>query len=93
MSDCTIPLRTAEPGFDNSPWEHPTATIRLLLLRSPQNPSGIAIAQDDLGRILERVRERSPKTYLIIDEVYRAIIFRDGLSPKSLPSAESPRVL
>jgi aspartate/methionine/tyrosine aminotransferase len=50
---------------------------RLVSLASPQNPSGIAIAPEDLRKLLGMMEEICPDAYLLVDETYRAAAFGD----------------
>jgi aspartate/methionine/tyrosine aminotransferase len=50
---------------------------RLVSLASPQNPSGIAIAREDLRGLLDMMEEICPDAYLLIDETYRVAAFGD----------------
>ena len=45
-----------------------TARTRGVLLASPSNPTGTSIAPDEMGRIVQTVRERSGVT--VVDEIY-----------------------
>ena len=43
----------------------------LVCLATPQNPSGVAIDQDDIQKILNAMKQHSPKAFLLLDETYR----------------------
>jgi aspartate/methionine/tyrosine aminotransferase len=54
---------------------HATAATRAVLIASPSNPTGTAIAPDELGRIHDWCAARS--VALIVDEIYLALTY-DG---------------
>jgi hypothetical protein len=66
---------------------------RLVSLASPQNPSGIAIAQDDLRTILTMMEEICPDAYLLVDETYRNAAFGDQVEVAASALALSTRVI
>ena len=49
---------------------------RLLVLNSPSNPTGIAYTRDELGA-LGSVLERHPQVFVISDDIYEHIMFRE----------------
>ncbi len=48
-----------------------SSQTKLVLLTSPQNPSGIAISQEDANALLAAMREHAPDAVLVMDETYR----------------------
>ena len=63
-----------------------TPQTRLVSLASPQNPSGVTIARDDLRAILAMMQEICPEAYLLADETYRLAAFGDddAIGPSAL---------
>jgi len=65
---------------------------RAVLLNSPNNPSGLLIAEDELHRLVELCRRRG--VWIIADEVYARLTFeRSHVSPLSLPGGEDCTVV
>jgi aspartate aminotransferase len=50
-----------------------TAKTRMLIINSPQNPTGGMLTKDDIAAIAELVRERD--LYILSDEIYSKIIY------------------
>lgn len=71
-----------------------TPGTRLVSLASPQNPSGIRFAEDDVRALLAEVERRAPDAVVLVDETYRPTSFTDpsGAPPPSLAGL-SPRVV
>lgn len=69
-----------------------TPRTRMLVLNSPQNPTGSVLTQDDLEGIAELVAGRD--IVVLSDEIYRHIIY-DGSAPSiaSLPGMASKTVI
>lgn len=63
----------------------------LVSLASPQNPSGIRIAEEDLRALLREIDERAPRAVVLVDETYRHSTF-DGAVPPSVAGV-SPRIV
>jgi aspartate/methionine/tyrosine aminotransferase len=64
-----------------------TPDTRALFLNSPNNPTGWTIGHDQRRPILERCRALG--VWLVADDVYERLYFRDGASaPSFLPLAE-----
>lgn len=65
---------------------------RLLILNSPQNPTGGVLTQDDLNAIAELVQGR--RLVVLSDEVYRRIVY-DGTAPSiaSIPGLQEQTVI
>jgi aspartate/methionine/tyrosine aminotransferase len=63
---------------------------KLVILASPQNPSGVAIPPATIRTILGAMHEKCPHAYLLMDETFREAAYGDdpiapsaiGLSPK-----------
>jgi aspartate/methionine/tyrosine aminotransferase len=57
----------------------------LVSLASPQNPSGVAIPHKTLQQLLQALRARSPRAFLLVDDTYReAAIGADPVAPSAL---------
>lgn len=69
-----------------------TPATRLVSLASPQNPSGVAFAEPDLRRLLDRMAATAPRAVLLLDETYRQTAYGDAAPPPSLAHL-SPRVV
>jgi methionine aminotransferase len=71
-----VPLKTPEFSID---WDRLGAAIsartRLIILNSPNNPTGAVIAAEDLDRLAARLR--STNTLVLSDEVYEHMVFDD----------------
>jgi aspartate/methionine/tyrosine aminotransferase len=62
-----------------------TADTRLLVLNSPNNPTGWMLAAEDRAAILERCRLHG--TWLVCDDVYERLTFDRPTAPSFLPLA------
>lgn len=69
-----------------------TARTRVVLLASPHNPSGVAIPREQLAAVLERMAERAPDAWLLLDETFREAAYGDG-PPAPSGATLSDRVL
>lgn len=56
-----------------------TERTKLLILCSPNNPTGSVYTNEELAELIEVLKEH-PNIYVISDEVYDSIIFEDGLN-------------
>jgi aspartate/methionine/tyrosine aminotransferase len=65
---------------------------RLVMLASPQNPSGIALMPAEVGAALDAMSAACPGAVLLIDETYREARYGDDRAAPSF-AAVSPRVL
>jgi aspartate/methionine/tyrosine aminotransferase len=65
---------------------------RLVSLASPQNPSGVLFAADELKALLDLVGERAPQATVLIDETYRSSTYDDAPVPASA-AGWGPRVV
>jgi aspartate/methionine/tyrosine aminotransferase len=62
-----------------------SAKTKLVSLASPQNPSGVAVPYDTLREIAALMRQRCPRAFLIVDDVYREAAFGDDpVAPSAL---------
>ncbi len=71
--------RRFEDGYQVDPDEVRsllTPRTRLIVLTSPHNPSGVAVAQETLVRIGELAAEAG--AHVLLDEVYRDILFEEA---------------
>jgi len=68
-----------------------TAT-RLVLLASPQNPSGVTIPRDAIDEVLVAMSRACPDALLLVDETYREAVYGPASAQGSYASV-SPRVL
>lgn len=62
-----------------------TPQTRLLVLNSPNNPTGWMLSPDDRAAILERCRRNG--TWLLCDDVYERLTFDRPTAPSFLPLA------
>jgi aspartate/methionine/tyrosine aminotransferase len=69
-----------------------SARTRLVLVASPQNPSGVALARDEIDKLLAEMSRVSPEAWLVVDETYREAVYGDAPVPESFATA-SPRVI
>lgn len=60
----------------------------LVCLATPQNPSGVAIAHDDIIKILGAMQHHSPKAFLLLDETYRQASYDNNAQIGSLASLD-----
>ena len=65
---------------------------RLVMLASPQNPSGIALTPAEVGAALDAMSAACPGAVLLIDETYREARYGDDRAAPSFAGV-SPRVL
>lgn len=82
---------TEENGFKITPEvlsKHITSKTKLLILNSPNNPTGAVYSKEELERIAEIVTERG--IWVIADEIYEKIIY-DELRHGSIASL-NPRI-
>ncbi|HEY9721395.1 MAG TPA: pyridoxal phosphate-dependent aminotransferase, partial [Oscillatoriaceae cyanobacterium] len=90
-----LPLAAAALGADVTPWDgrldslEPLldARVRLVILNSPHNPTGVVTPHATLAAIAARLAEL-PRAHLLVDEVYR-----DIGGPSSVSAAGLPRTL
>lgn len=63
------------------------AGIKLLIINSPNNPTGTILAKKDIEKIIELCLQNH--VYILSDEVYDKIVFRDN---KHISFAEYPQI-
>jgi aspartate/methionine/tyrosine aminotransferase len=69
-----------------------SSRTRLVMVASPQNPSGVAFRQDEIEWMLAAMSRSCPEALLLIDETYREASY--GSAPPAASFAgTSPRVL
>ncbi len=62
-----------------------SAKTKLVILASPQNPSGVAVPHETLREIAALMQDRCPRAFLIVDDVYREAAFGDDpVAPSAL---------
>jgi aspartate/methionine/tyrosine aminotransferase len=74
-----IPL-TFDDGYQMSADDvrtYLTPDTKLVSLATPQNPSGVAVSRETLGRIAAAMAEICPDAYLMVDETYRTAAYGD----------------
>ena len=88
-----IPLRE-ENGFRMSPEdvaEHVTPKTRIIIMNSPQNPTGAVMTKDEINGLADIAEDK--KIYLFSDEIYSKLLydekhhspaFRDGCNERTL---------
>lgn len=69
-----------------------SARTRLVLLISPHNPSGVAMAREQVAAVLALMAERAPDAWLLMDETFREAAYGDG-PPAPSSATLSERVL
>jgi len=65
---------------------------RLVMLASPQNPSGVATDAGVVTQVLEAMAAKCPEARLLVDETFRETVYGADPVPQSL-AALDPRVL
>lgn len=66
-----------------------TPQTSLVCLASPQNPSGVAIAKEDVLRIIDAMNAHCPDAFLLLDETYRQASYGDDKPIDSLASLDA----
>jgi len=69
-----------------------SARTRLVMVASPQNPSGVAITGSEVEQMLAAMERRCPQALLLIDETFREATY-GGAPPAASFAGTSPRVL
>jgi aspartate aminotransferase len=89
-----IPLREESGfGFDMDEFERRVGPqTRLIIINSPQNPTGGVLARDQLGRIAEAARRyRIP---ILADEIYKAFLYEgEFLSITAFPGTKELTII
>lgn len=72
-----------------------TPKTKLIILNSPQNPTGGLLRRQDIEAIAEVIRESGSDTWILSDEVYDRLIFTDepAFSIKSIPDMYDRTIL
>jgi aspartate/methionine/tyrosine aminotransferase len=65
---------------------------QLVMVASPQNPSGVLITRDEIDQLLALMGRRCPGAFLLIDETFREASYA-GTPPGASYAGTSPRVL
>jgi aspartate/methionine/tyrosine aminotransferase len=69
-----------------------SSRTRLVMVASPQNPSGVAFREDEIEWMLAAMSRTCPEALLMIDETYREATY-GGAPPAASFAGTSPRVL
>jgi aspartate/methionine/tyrosine aminotransferase len=69
-----------------------SSRTRLVMVASPQNPSGVAFREDEIEWMLAAMSRSCPEALLLIDETYREATYA-GAGPAASFAGMSPRVL
>jgi aspartate/methionine/tyrosine aminotransferase len=69
-----------------------SARTRLVMVASPQNPSGVALTASEVDQMLAAMSRRCPEALLLIDETFREATY-GGVPPAASFAGRSPRLL
>lgn len=69
-----------------------SARTHLVMLASPQNPSGIALRREEIEQVLDAMSRVCPQALLLVDETYREAVYGQAPVPESFASV-FPQVL
>ena len=69
-----------------------SARTQLVMIASPQNPSGVAITGSEVDQMLAAMERRCPRALLLIDETFREATYGDA-PPAASFAGTSARVL
>jgi aspartate/methionine/tyrosine aminotransferase len=58
-----------------------SAQTRLVMLATPQNPSGVELTRAEVDAVIEAMAQRCPDAWLLLDETYREASYDDQPSP------------
>jgi aspartate/methionine/tyrosine aminotransferase len=72
--------------------DHLSGRTRLVMLASPQNPSGVPITPGEIDEILAAMSRRCPEALLLVDETFREATY-GGAPPAASFASRSERVL
>ena len=93
------PVVTVHSGFDDGYridldafGRKLSARTALVMVASPQNPSGVAITDSEVEQMLAAMSRRCPRALLLIDETFREATY-GGAPPAASFAGRSPRVL
>ncbi len=72
-----------------------TPKTKLIILNSPQNPTGGVLLRQDIEAIAQVIRDSESDTWILSDEVYDRLIFTDepAFSIKSIPDMYDRTIL
>ena len=93
------PVVTVHSGFDDGYridldafGRKLSARTALVMVASPQNPSGVAITDSEVEQMLAAMSRRCPRALLLIDETFREATY-GGALPAASFAGRSPRLL
>lgn len=69
-----------ETGYQVDPYEVlrlVSSRTRMVILTSPQTPSGVAVPYDIQRQVSQELAQRQPDAYLLVDETYKAAAYGD----------------
>jgi aspartate/methionine/tyrosine aminotransferase len=66
-----------------------TLRTRLVVVASPQNPTGVRLRDDELIALLNVMKCHAPHARLFVDETYREAVYGDAAVPRSAASIDS----
>jgi aspartate/methionine/tyrosine aminotransferase len=69
-----------------------SARTRLVMVASPQNPSGVSVTPEEIDAILAALDRRCPEALLLVDETFREATY-GGAAPAVSFAGRSERVL
>ena len=69
-----------------------SARTRLVMVASPQNPSGVPVTPEEVDEILAAMARRCPEALLLVDETFREATY-GGAAPAASFAGRSERVL
>ena len=84
----TVPLKPSDNGWtlDVDRIIEEAKASKILLLNSPNNPTGFVLEHDDIARIMEACRANG--TWIVSDEVYARIVYEGSAAPSFAQVAE-----
>jgi len=81
LSELSIGYQTSRGDHELRRLIAETGDTRLVSLASPQNPSGVRFAHEDLLRLVARIDEVAAEAVLLVDETYRETVYGDQRMP------------
>jgi hypothetical protein len=66
--------------------------VKLISIPSPSNPTGVCVTNEEIQRVVELVRGKSPNAYILVDETYRDAAYDDTPVPPSTATI-NPRII
>ena len=67
-----------------------SARTRLVMVASPQNPSGVSITRDEVAAMLAAMSRRCPEAVLLVDETYREATYGDTPAAPTFAGLSGP---